>query len=527
MERLTFQGTGGTTRAEVPEVRLQHQPVSEAEIHPIVADPLPGESSDWAFGGLLAFTALLFFRPQDQIPALTSLHLAEASAVVGLSAMAAKRLARGLAATRVTHELVGLVLFGAVLAATSLSSFWPGGSIDVLTGMYLKVLLIVVLMANSITSVARLERFTWLVVIASGYLSARAVFDYVRGVNLVENGRVAGAVSGIFGNPNDLALNMVAFLPFAIFFAMRRSPRRADVPPSDSTAAPHQRRLPWRRRAGARGASGLWNWLAAGCAASMLLATVFTKSRSGFLGMVVMLVPVVWTGRRLRPGLGMLLVVILVASVPVLPASFWQRMGSIVNPAEDLTGSREARREVMSEALQVFFERPLTGIGPGQFKNYNPPGKQERWREAHDVWLQVASETGIAGVLAFAFLVVAAFEAATTTRKLLRRRLESAAGPREVPGRRRRSGTAPPPVVVQSAAPDLATLHVHATALVAALWGWMVCAIFASVAYNWTFYYLLGLSIATRDLAQARLAGHAERPAPAERRRAVPVLARS
>ena len=34
----------------------------------------------------------------------------------------------------------------------------------------------------------------------------------------------------------------------------------------------------------------------------------------------------------------------------------------------------------------------------------------------------------------------------------------------------------------------------------------MVCAIFASVAYNWTFYYLLGLCIATRDLAPRPLA---------------------
>ena len=33
----------------------------------------------------------------------------------------------------------------------------------------------------------------------------------------------------------------------------------------------------------------------------------------------------------------------------------------------------------------------------------------------------------------------------------------------------------------------------------AGLIGWFVCAFFASVAYGWTFYYLLALLVATRD----------------------------
>jgi O-antigen ligase len=506
MERLTFRGAPGDGGHEVPEVRLVPPDVPEGEIHPKVADPLPGESSDWAFGGLLVFTALLFFRPQDQLPALSSLHLAEASAVVGLSAMAAKRLARGLPATRVTPELVGLVLFGGVLAFSSAFSFWPGGSVEVLTGMYVKVFLIVVLMANSITTVARLERFGWLVVAASGYLSARAVFDYVRGINLIESGRVVGSVGGIFGNPNDLALNMVVFLPFAIFYAVR---------PRAGADARHP------------GPSRAWTWFAGGCALLMLLTVTFTKSRSGFLGVVVMLVPVIWTARRIRHGLGAALVVLLVASVPLLPGAFWQRMNSIFDPAEDQTGSREARAQVMGEALQVFLDRPVTGIGPGQFKNYNPPGKQQQWREAHNVWLQVASETGVAGLLAFAFLVVAAFEAAASTRRALRRRLGLGAPRARSPGRRAARGPATSVAAHPEAGDATAfTLYLHATALVAALWGWMACAIFASVAYNWTFYYLLGLCIATRDLTRARLAPQSDDRAAAPRRSVAAAFAR-
>src|SRR3954454_20069987 len=42
---------------------------------------------DAAFIGLMLFTALLFFRPQDEIHALARLHLAELSAVSALVAM--------------------------------------------------------------------------------------------------------------------------------------------------------------------------------------------------------------------------------------------------------------------------------------------------------------------------------------------------------------------------------------------------------------------------------------------------------
>src|SRR6476646_10652229 len=51
---------------------------------------------DAAFIGLMLFTALLFFRPQDEIHALTRLHLAELSAVGALVAMVSGRISRGL-----------------------------------------------------------------------------------------------------------------------------------------------------------------------------------------------------------------------------------------------------------------------------------------------------------------------------------------------------------------------------------------------------------------------------------------------
>ena len=46
----------------------------------------------------------------------------------------------------------------------------------------------------------------------------------------------------------------------------------------------------------------------------------------------------------------------------------------------------------------------------------------------------------------------------------------------------------------------------HSAAMAAALSGWFFCALFASVAYNWTFYYLLALSTVPREILIDRLA---------------------
>jgi hypothetical protein len=51
---------------------------------------------------------------------------------------------------------------------------------------------------------------------------------------------------------------------------------------------------------------------------------------------------------------------------------------------------------------------------------------------------------------------------------------------------------------------ERALMHEFAVASTAGLIGWFCCAMFASVAYNWTFYYLLGLLVAAREIIAIR-----------------------
>jgi O-antigen ligase len=192
---------------------------------------------------------------------------------------------------------------------------------------------------------------------------------------------------------------------------------------------------------------------------------------------------------------GSLLVMAL--ALPVVPSSYWERLASITDESKDYTGSREARENLLRESAQAFLENPLTGVGAGQFKNWNPQGRTEPWRESHDVFLQVGAELGIVGLALFVFLIARAGLSVASTRTVLRR-VRAASDP----ARPRRPGASPVPHLERD---ELDSLDAHTAAMAAALAGWLVCALFASVAYNWTFYYLLALAAAPRNLLLDRM----------------------
>jgi O-antigen ligase len=459
VERLVFGYGTSRHEGEAPE---RGDTFQQAPAAPLATRARQGEPRDWAFIGLVAFTALLFFRPQDLIAPLGVLHLAEISAIFALGALISSRVTRGLPVTRLTPELIGVLGLAFVILATAPFAVWMGGAVATFTDLYAKVVLIFVLMMNTLTSPRRMRQFVWLIVIASGYIGMRAVLDYARGINLVEHGRVQGSVGGMFKNPNDLALNMVAVLPLAVFLVLQPL----------STA----------KRA-----------LAAGCAVMMFGAIVASHSRSGTVGLAAMgLVLGVQLLKR-KPGLVLATVFAGVLALPLLPSSYWQRLASITDESLDETGSREARSVLLRESFDAFVAHPFTGVGAGQFKNYNPEGREEAWRESHNVVLQVGAELGIAGLAVFFYLVIRAFLAPFQTRRLLRLAAR---------GRPSRTGAAVEPLDKR----EYEMISLYTAVVTASLAGWLFCALFASVAYHWTFYYLLALAVAPRDYLLARAA---------------------
>jgi O-antigen ligase len=455
-ERLTFGGLGPGVPARAADVQAPDEtPAPAARLSRI-------ETWDWAWGGLLIFTVLLFFRPHEQIPLVDALHVGDLAAFVGITAMAAINLRRGLPVTRITPELVGILLLGGIIVLTIPTSYWVTGSFNLFLELFVPTALISMLMVNAITSTRRLEKLCTVIICAFGYMCVRAIIDYMRGVNLMEGTRLMAPVGGFFQNPNDLALNLATFMPLALINV---------------------------RRPG----SLAWRLFCAGVAVLMLVVIVLTQSRGGAIGTVAMLLTFLVVARLLTPPTIIALVMTLMVALPLAPDAFWNRMASITDASRDPTGSRRERRLLLEQAVGVFMDHPLTGVGLGQFQNFYEPGMQARWRETHNVLLQVGAEIGILGLAVFVFLIVRMFAAALWTRHRL-------AWIHRLP-RRPRGPPAPADGLDDR---ERYFLQTHASATVAAAVGWFVCAMFASVAFNWTFYYVLGLAVAAREIVRLR-----------------------
>jgi O-antigen ligase len=455
MERLVFTGwssaaADGSADELAPSPRKRRLAATSRSTTDPLAIALEHQDV-LAFRGLLAFTFVLFVRPQDSLPILDALHLGDLTAVFAFAALIGARISRGLTPVALTRELGWVAGFGAVMILTAPFSIWPGGAVGLFIDLYSKVILIFALLVHTITTRARFDRLLSVVVAGSGYIAVRAVIDYGRGVNLVEDGRVTGAVGGLFGNPNDLALNMVAFLPLAVALMQDR---------------------------GARPALRL---VASIGAPAMAMAIIFSKSRGGTMGLIGMLLVLLYQMRRIRPGVTFAVIVACLATIPLLPSSFTGRMSSIFDSEQDPTGSREARKELLREAAEAFQHHPLFGLGAGQFVNYDPGSRQEAWRETHNTFLQVASELGLVGLLVFLTILYCGFAATRQTWLMVR-------GPS--PGARARA-----PTRWNGSAP-----HLYSAALLASLSGWLLAAIFGSVAYYWTLYIVLALAVTHRDI---------------------------
>ena len=254
------------------------------------------------------------------------------------------------------------------------------------------------------------------------------------------------------------------------------------------------------------------------CAVLMLGAIVASHSRGGSLGLVAMLgvLAAVLCGNAGRgSSFGGLIAVSLRRAVAPgeLLASYRQHHRRV----KDDTGSREARRRCSASRFRRSREpahrrrrRPVQELEPAGTRSSLA---REPQRAAAGRGGARHRRPGCVAVSDCAWSVVRARVAATP-----------ASGSAETDPRPRSRGRGG-----QSAAAWAATLASrrrcsstrHSAAMAAALAGWFVCALFASVAYNWTFYYLLALAAAPRDILRgaprrgARF--HAARRAAAQR----------
>ncbi len=396
---------------------------------------------------MVCFTLVLLLAPQAIFPALEPLHLALVAATVAIGGHLWDRTRHGEPLLTPSREVwLALALLAWSLFTAPLS-YWPGGSIALLFGDFIKSVAIFWLLSEVVDTRSKLQKLAAALTALAVPLAATAVRNYISG-DFIDAGpqreiqRIVGYQAPLTANPNDLALMLNIILPLsvALLWIHRRPLARAVL---------------------------------LGAIALDVVAVVATFSRTGFLTLATLLAGYLWKlGRRAERvwafgalGVGLFCLLFF------LPAGYFSHLGTIANVSGDPTGSAQARLQDMIAAAKWALANPLFGAGLGMNVLALNEARGATWRHVHNVYLEHAADLGLPGLLLFLLL----FAGCMASVGLVQQRLQAT-----------------------GAAPDLFHL---AEGIQLSLAGFAVAAFFHPVAYNFYFYYLGGLALAVRNLA--------------------------
>ena len=413
-----------------------------------------------AFAGLFIFTLLLYIRPNEMFPeVLGTFPISKIVALIAVFAYVASKLGSGEGLTIKPLELKLLAVIALLGVAFAPLAAAPMDSVDMLLDMFIKVMVIFVLMINVITTPRRLRLMVSLVVVCGTIFALLAIKSYLAGdFTVIEKKdvgvvglRITGAVGGFFGNPNDLATSLNMLLPLAIALAVT--------------------------------SRGLKRISYFACGAILAGGVIVTFSRGGFLGLLTMGGVLLWkAGRQNRVTTTIAFAVLFGVFVLAMPGGYAGRITSMFNIGDDPTGSSQARRDLLDRAINVAVHHPLIGVGMGNFHIYSI-----HEQVAHNSYLEIAAELGIAGLAAYLLLI---FTPLRSLRRIQRERAIQAAGFARNDPEASRSRE----------------IHYLSIALQGVLFAYIVCSFFGSIQYQWFLYYPVAYAIALRRIHESERA---------------------
>lgn len=282
-----------------------------------------------------------------------------------------------------------------------------------------------------------LRRYVWGTIVGSSFVIFYAIWAVAVHAPTIIEGR-AGAY-GMYQNQNDYSFIIVMVMPFTYLYL--RLCRH------------------WWQRA------FLTAVLLGG-----IVGVLLSLSRGGILALVLEAGLLLWVtlrgGRRVA-ALAALAVIGTGVSIHQFVAREADQAGQYT-----LADSEDSRYELWRAARAVFDAHPLLGVGSRRFseyaREYAPISHDNRGKVAHNTYLEVAADTGILGMLTFVGMLL------TTLWPLSRARL----------------GTATGDGLAETQVAGFVTLG---------------CIIFRATldakVYDWSFYFLVVIAIATSALA--------------------------
>lgn len=335
-----------------------------------------------AYVGVLVFTAVYFVRPEDWIPGLTNIRLAMIAGGLAIGTFVLSVVGSKANISRMPRECWYLVLlFGQLCAAVVFSSVWRGGAFEVVAYGFSKVVMMAIVIALTITTLARLRK---LIFVQAFSVAVVAVLSLLK--SRVVSGRLIGILGGNYDNPNDLSFAIAMATPccWAFVFRTRNTLKKM-----------------------------VWIFFLV----TMASAVFRTASRGGLLTLLVTSFTCMWEfgikGKRKSifalVGLGA------VAFLALAPAKVLDmRFASIFKPSEDTSAYESAkdRQRLFSRGLEVTVSHPIFGIGPGNFLVVSG-----NWHVSHNTFTELAAEGGIPALVLFLLLLKESFSNLGTAKK--------------------------------------------------------------------------------------------------------------
>ncbi|MDI6736508.1 MAG: putative O-glycosylation ligase, exosortase A system-associated [bacterium] len=220
---------------------------------------------------------------------------------------------------------------------------------------------------NLIDSKRNLKYFIWTILFIFGFLSLDVGASYLfRGIT-----HLGGAGCG---DNNLFALSLVMTIPFAFYFSfVEKSPLKKVI--------------------------------LALLFLSMILATILTFSRGGFLGLVTVL-GLIWLKTKYKLISSFTSLFLILCVLLFLPQGYKDRIHSILEYRQD--GSAMGRIVAWKTGLKMIKDKPVIGVGLGNFSllipQYNPYA--HTGIEPHNSFIQIASECGLIALLFFILLPI-------------------------------------------------------------------------------------------------------------------------
>jgi putative inorganic carbon (hco3(-)) transporter len=251
----------------------------------------------------------------------------------------------------VSHLWLLLLLLLSMFVST-ITNGWAGGVVEVFN-LFVPTILVFVMIAGTADSLKRLNLLAWTIAISLGVIALHGILESQTGVGwsgatLVEDTRITYV--GLLGDPNDLAMALLMALPMQVYLL-----------------GTTRRLLP--------------RLLLLACIGAVLWSTYLTNSRGAVLGLAAMLTCLSYRRYGLKRTLliAPLLLVALVAGGP----------GRIDDMSAD-EDSAAGRVDAWYAGFEMFRERPLFGVGMGNFVEHN-------WLTAHNSFVLAMAELGTVG----------------------------------------------------------------------------------------------------------------------------------